>query len=92
MAFLYAIMRELALPRSCGVVQRLVAAFTALLFAFSLTFWSQTGIAEVYAPNAFMVALTTWLLVRWGQGPRHRVACLLLAALCLGLKPGHPYV
>jgi len=36
---------------------RLVAVFTALLFAFSLAFWSQTGIAEVYAPNVFMILL-----------------------------------
>jgi hypothetical protein len=43
----------------------LPSAFTALLFAFSLTFWSQTGIAEVYAPNLFMVALTVYLLLKW---------------------------
>jgi hypothetical protein len=47
--------------------RRLVAAFTALLFAFSLAFWSQTGIAEVYAPNVFMVTLTVWLLLKWGK-------------------------
>ncbi len=47
--------------------RRLVAAFTALLFAFSLAFWSQTGIAEVYAPNVFMVTLTVWLLLKWGE-------------------------
>ena len=47
--------------------RRLVAAFTALFFAFSLAFWSQTGIAEVYAPNVFMVTLTVWLLLKWGE-------------------------
>ncbi|HFD39810.1 MAG TPA: DUF2723 domain-containing protein, partial [Anaerolineae bacterium] len=46
---------------------RLASAFGALLFGFSLTFWSQTGIAEVYAPNLFMVALTVWLLLRWAR-------------------------
>jgi hypothetical protein len=43
---------------------RLPSAFTALFFAFSLTFWSQAVIAEVYAPNVFMIALTVWLLLR----------------------------
>ncbi|MFQ5811875.1 MAG: protein O-mannosyl-transferase family [Anaerolineae bacterium] len=44
--------------------RRLPSAFTALLFAFSLTFWSQAVIAEVYAPNVFMITLTVWLLLR----------------------------
>ncbi len=45
--------------------RRLPSAFTALFFAFSLTFWSQAVIAEVYTPNVFMLALTVWLLLRW---------------------------
>ena len=48
--------------------RRLPSAFTALLFAFSLTFWSQAVIAEVYAPNVFMIALTVWLLLGWEAG------------------------
>ncbi len=47
---------------------RLASAFAALLFAFSRTFWSQCVIAEVYAPNAFMLALTVWLLLKWAEG------------------------
>jgi hypothetical protein len=47
--------------------RRLPSAFAALFFAFSLTFWSQTGIAEVYAPNAFMVALTLLILLLWAR-------------------------
>lgn len=46
---------------------RLAAAFAALLFAFSRTFWSQTGIAEVYTPNLFMVALALLLLLMWAR-------------------------
>jgi hypothetical protein len=45
--------------------RRLPSLFAALFFGFSLTFWSQAEIAEVYAPNAFMVALTLLLLVLW---------------------------
>ncbi len=47
--------------------RRLAAIFAALLFAFSLTFWSQTGIAEVYAPNVFMVTLTLLILLIWAR-------------------------
>jgi hypothetical protein len=55
--------------------RRLVASFTALLFAFSLAFWSQTGIAEVYAPNVFMVTLTMWLLLKWGETEEGAEGC-----------------
>jgi hypothetical protein len=66
--------------------RRLPSAFTALFFAFSLTFWSQAVIAEVYAPNVFMIALTVWLLLRWEA--KRRAAYLLLAALAFGLSLG----
>ncbi len=46
---------------------RLTSAFAALLFALSRTFWSQTGIAEVYTSNLFMVALTVLLLLLWAR-------------------------
>ena len=46
---------------------RLTSTFTALLFAFSRSFWSQTGIAEVYAPNAFAVTLTLVILLCWAR-------------------------
>ncbi|MGA9350852.1 MAG: DUF2723 domain-containing protein [Anaerolineae bacterium] len=65
---------------------RLPSVFTALLFAFSLTFWSQAVLAEVYAPNVFLIALTVWLLLRWEE--RRSAACLLLAALVFGLSLG----
>jgi Flp pilus assembly protein TadD len=47
---------------------RFAAAASALLFAFSLTFWSQAVIAEVYTLNALCLATTFYLLVRWEQG------------------------
>lgn len=80
--------------------RRLPSAFTALLFGFSLTFWSQTGISEVYAPNAFMVALTLFLLLRWAKreqeeqsaGARRWLSLslvyLLAFALAFGLSLG----
>ncbi len=50
------------------------AAVGALMFAFSTTLWSQAVIAEVYAPNAFMVALTLVLLLVWARHETRRVA------------------
>lgn len=44
---------------------RAVSAFVAMLFGLSRTFWSQAVIAEVYAPNMFMAALTLFLLIVW---------------------------
>ena len=64
-AITYLLLRHLGVRRS-------VAVFAALLFAFSLTFWSQTGIAEVYAPNLFMVALTTLTLLLWATAEESR--------------------
>jgi hypothetical protein len=80
--------------------RRLPSFITALFFAFSLTFWSQTGIAEVYAPNAFWVALTLLLLLLWARreqaevdGGRQRwssrsLLLLLLFSLAFGLSLG----
>lgn len=48
------------------------ASFTALLFGFSTTLWSQAVIAEVYAPNAFMLALSLCLLIAWARREEQR--------------------
>ncbi len=42
---------------------------SALLFAGSYTFWSQSIIAEVYALHMLFVALTLHLLLRWEKRP-----------------------
>ncbi len=44
---------------------RLAAVSGALAFAYSLEFWSQSVIAEVYALNALFLALCLLLLWRW---------------------------
>jgi hypothetical protein len=71
---------------------RLTSVLAALLFAFSLTFWSQTGIAEVYAPNIFMLALTLYLLLRWAeareQGNGRSSLFLLAFSFAFGLSLG----
>jgi hypothetical protein len=90
-AFVYGIVRLLT-------TSRVVALFGALFLAFSGILWSQAVIAEVYAPNAFMVGLSLLLLVAWGrrEEQRHapagsdRVSLLLFSgfALSYGLSLG----
>ncbi len=69
------------------------AAIAAVAFTFSLTFWSQTTIAEVYALTLLFVLLTLYLVLRWEREPEgqrdHRF--LLLAAFVggLGLSSHH---
>jgi len=93
---LYLLLRHLTHPDRPGEAwatwtSRLASAFTALLFAFSRTFWSQTTIAEVYAPNALMVTLTLGLLLGWGRklerGERSFLAPFVFA-LIFGLSLG----
>jgi hypothetical protein len=61
------------------------AAAGALLFSFSTTIWSQAVIAEVYAPNVFMLALTLLLLLLWARREERRGAPRDADARSLGL-------
>jgi hypothetical protein len=63
-----------------------------LSFGFSLSFWSQTGIAEVYAPNVFMFSLSLYLLLRWAKSKENQEPgsyyWLGGFGLCFGLSLG----
>jgi hypothetical protein len=50
--------------------RRAAAALPSLLFAFGPTVWSQSVIAEVYAPNLAFVALALLALLRWERTRR----------------------
>jgi hypothetical protein len=63
-----------------------IAALASILFAVSYAFWSQATIAEVYALNAFFVALIACILLGWvehGLGWKDLIP--LAVALGLGL-------
>ena len=66
-ALLYVILRFLTSDLQRRAVSRAASAFGALLFGFSRTFWSQTTIAEVYAPNVFTLTLSLVLLLWWAR-------------------------
>ncbi len=57
---------------------------SALLFAGSYTFWSQSIIAEVYSLHILFVALTFWLLLRWSVRPTTVRLASFFAAYALG--------
>lgn len=63
---------------ACGLIVLLAAELsgsiaagvaTALIFAGSYTFWSQSIIAEVYALHILLLTLTLLLLLRWSKKP-----------------------
>ncbi len=51
---------------------RVASLFGSLLWAFSTTLWSQAVIAELYAPNALMLALTLLLAIAWADQHKHQ--------------------
>ncbi len=66
---LYAIARLLTRSRPAALL-------VAILFAVSPTFWSQAVITEVYAANSFMLALTLFLFLSWGDRLRRQMAAV----------------
>ncbi len=71
--------------------RRLPALLAALLFALSETFWSSAGVAKVYALNIFFMALTLYLLLRWGETERlsKDFSVLALFTFAYGLSLTH---
>jgi hypothetical protein len=68
------------------ILRRAGASLAALFFAFSPSFWSQAVIAEVYAPNIALVALTILALLHWER--TRRDTDFFLFALVFGLSLG----
>ena len=62
----------------------LAGVASALLFAGSYTFWSQSIIAEVYALHILFVSLSMWLLLRWDARPTHLHLVAFFGAYALG--------
>jgi tetratricopeptide (TPR) repeat protein len=62
---------------------RPAALLTALLLAFSPSFWGEANVQRVYALNALFVAVATALALEWwiGRRPRVLVATTLVCAL-----------
>jgi hypothetical protein len=65
----------------------LVAASTALVFAFSPLVWSQAVISEVHTLNALFATIVILLVLRWRVGASDSL--LFLAAFALGVGLGN---
>ncbi len=65
----------------------LVSAVSALLFAFSFTFWSQAEIAEVYTLHTFFLTILIYLLMMLRRTGDRRV--LYLLSFTFGLSLTH---
>lgn len=86
-AGLYLITTMILHPRVASLsARRAGAAFAALIFAFSPTFWSQALIAEVYTANIAMIVMSLLMLLRWEITRRDRD--FFLFALIYGLSLG----
>ncbi len=73
-------------------LRRAAACVGAGLLAVSDAFWSQATIAEKYSLNAFFVALTLWLALRWRQERQEKrpgQRWLLAWVFCYGLSLTH---
>jgi hypothetical protein len=66
---------------------RLAALTAGLACAFSLEFWEQSTIAEVYTLNAFFMAACLYLLCVWYES--RRTSLLLVFSLLYGLSLGN---
>jgi hypothetical protein len=71
---------------------RLAAALATAVFAISPAWWSQSTIAEVYAPHGLLMILFLYLLLQWEKakrGPARTDRWLAAAALVAGLGLAH---
>ncbi len=71
----------------CGLKilnHRYVAVGAALVYGFSLTFWSQAVVAEVYALNAFFFLALLYLALELSEGVSKKLVATF--ALCFGLS------
>lgn len=81
-AFLFLVVQKITGSRP-------VAAGTALFFAFTHQFWSQSVIAEVYTLNAFFIVVCIFLLLIWEEKRSNRLVYLLSFVAGLGCT-NHP--
>jgi hypothetical protein len=65
----------------------IAAASAALSFAFSLAFWRQAVVAEVYTLNAFLVGAVVLVLLAWHQ--THKIGLLYLGIGLYALSFGN---
>jgi hypothetical protein len=90
-ALIYLIIWELArrADPDSGWLAHIGGVVGAFFLAFSETFWNSAVEAEVYGLSAFMMALFTWLAIRWYDHREHpgsnNLLLLMIYLLALGV-------
>ena len=90
-ALIYLIIWELArrADPDSGWLAHIGGVVGAFFLAFSETFWNNAVEAEVYGLSAFMMALFTWLAIRWYDHREHpgsnNLLLLMIYLLALGV-------
>jgi hypothetical protein len=85
MSVFFSLLTLFFLYRSLSLIfkKEAVSFFSTLFLALSLTYWSQSLVAEVYTLNSFFLALVIFLLVKWAQSRRDTDFYLFLFAYAL---------
>ena len=71
---------------STSYLSRLIAIIATFSLAFSLTFWAQAEMADVYIFNAFFISSMLLILLKWAEKGDSKL--LYLLSLVLGLSLG----
>ena len=73
-----------------AVATYIAASIGALSFSFSDTFWFNGVEAEVYATSIFLVALVTWLIIKWNEQADRtdNEKYILMIAYLIGIATG----
>ncbi len=68
---------------------RIVSISSALLFAFSMEFWEQSVITEVYTLNTLFIILCLYILCLWTEdkNPKYLIHLAIIYGLSLGNHP-----
>ena len=83
----FLILKRLLTPLTPSMtIQRWAAAVPAFVLAFSPTWWSQALIAEVYAPNLFLIIVMLLALLHWER--KRTDGAFFLFTLSYGLSLG----
>lgn len=88
----YLLIKKIATPKTAAsttpattLLPHAIAAFCALLLAFSDIFWSQAIRMEAYALNSFFTISVFYLLYSWYLKPE-KIKLLIITALTIGLS------
>jgi len=73
-------------------IERIHAVFATLFLGFTTVFWSQTGIAEVYSFNAFLIGCIVFWILSYNRDKKRSQLYLIFLTTGLALSNHYPLV